>query len=247
MSEKTTHFGFQQVHADKKAQKVAEVFSSVTDKYDIMNDLMSFGIHRLWKRYALALSGVQPGHKVLDLAAGTGDLASRLASMVGPQGAVTLCDINRPMLSKGRERLTDQGLVGNVYYVQADAENLPFREDYFDCITIAFGLRNVTAKDTALASIFRVLKPGGCLLLLEFSTPQSWMAPFYDLYSFKILPLLGRLIADDARSYRYLVESIRMHPDQAELTQMMEQAGFEKCDYFNLSGGIVALHKGYKF
>jgi demethylmenaquinone methyltransferase/2-methoxy-6-polyprenyl-1,4-benzoquinol methylase len=243
----TTHFGYQQVGVEEKARKVAEVFHSVADKYDVMNDLMSLGIHRLWKRYAIELSGVRRGQRVLDLAGGTGDLASRFARMVGPEGEVVLSDINPSMLARGRERLTDEGIAGNVDYVLADAQQLPFPDNHFDCITIAFGLRNVTDKDAALASMFRVLKPGGRALVLEFSKPQvPGLKPVYDLYSFSILPALGKLVAGDSASYRYLAESIRMHPDQETLKAMMETAGFERCEYFNLSGGIVALHRGYK-
>jgi len=244
----TTHFGYQQVGVEEKAHKVAEVFHSVADKYDVMNDLMSLGIHRLWKRYTIELSGVRRGQRVLDLAGGTGDLASRFARMVGPEGAVVLSDINPSMLARGRERLTDGGIAGNVDYVLADAQQLPFPDNHFDCITIAFGLRNVTDKDAALASMYRVLKPGGRALVLEFSKPQvPGLKPVYDLYSFSILPALGKLVAGDSTSYRYLAESIRMHPDQETLKAMMEAAGFERCEYFNLSGGIVALHRGYKF
>jgi demethylmenaquinone methyltransferase/2-methoxy-6-polyprenyl-1,4-benzoquinol methylase len=213
-----------------------------------MNDLMSFGIHRLWKRQTVALSGVRRGHRVLDLAAGTGDLAARFAGLVGPDGQVVFSDINAAMLEQGRMRMADQGLVGNLEYVQADAQHLPFPDDHFDCVTIGFGLRNVTDKALALAAILRVLKPGGRLLILEFSHPASKpLRLAYDLYSFRVLPGLGRLVAGDAESYRYLAESIRMHPDQETLKEMMEQAGFGRCEYFNLTGGIVALHRGYKF
>lgn len=243
----TTDFGFQQVPLNEKANKVAGVFDSVADRYDLMNDVMSFGLHRVWKHFALHMSSVRAGQRVLDLAGGTGDLAARLVSKVGPQGEVIVADINAAMLNRGRARMVNDGIVGNINYVQTDAECLPFAEDYFDCVTIAFGLRNVTQKDRALASMYRVLKPGGQLLVLEFSKfnlPK--LQPLYDLYSFKLLPLMGRLIAKDADSYRYLAESIRMHPDQEALKQIMQQAGFERCDYFNLSGGIVALHRGYK-
>lgn len=247
MSDKTTHFGFEEVPYEEKVRKVAGVFHSVAAKYDLMNDLMSFGIHRLWKRYTLDMSGVRSGDHVLDLAGGTGDLAARFARMVGPTGSVTLADINDSMLRAGRERLTNDGIVGNVEYVQANAECLPFPDNHFDAITIAFGLRNVTDKDTALRSMFRVLKPGHPLLILEFSKPViKPLNPVYDAYSFKILPLMGKLIANDADSYRYLAESIRKHPDQETLKEMMLNAGFERCEYFNLSGGIVALHRGYK-
>ena len=249
MSDKpdTTHFGYQQVPPGEKARRVAAVFDSVADRYDLMNDLMSFGVHRLWKRYAVELSGVRPGQRVLDLAAGSGDLARRFAGLVGPSGQVILSDINASMLRNGREHMVEAGLVGNVGYTQADAERLPFPDNRFDCISIGFGLRNVTHKEAALAEMHRVLKPGGRALVLEFSHPRS--APLkaaYDLYSFKLLPLMGKLVARDAESYRYLAESIRMHPDQETLKSMMEAAGFERCDYFNLTGGIVAVHRGYK-
>jgi demethylmenaquinone methyltransferase/2-methoxy-6-polyprenyl-1,4-benzoquinol methylase len=247
MRRRTTHFGFQRVPIDEKARKVAEVFHSVAGKYDIMNDLMSMGAHRVWKRFTVGISKVSAGQRVLDLAGGTGDMVALLSRRVLPSGQVVLCDVNTSMLARGRDRLTDLGLVGNVFYVQADAENLPFHEDYFDCITMAFGLRNVTDKDHALASIFRVLRPGGRFLVLEFSRPYQWLTPAYDLYSFKVLPWLGRLIASDADSYRYLAESIRMHPDQEMLKEMMITTGFERCEYFNLSAGIVAVHRGYKF
>lgn len=248
MSDKTTDFGYQKVAWEDKARRVGAVFDSVADKYDVMNDVMSLGIHRLWKRFTIELSGVRKGQRVLDLAGGTGDLAARLARLVGPEGEVVLADINGAMLAHGRARLMDQGIAGNVRFVQANAESLPFPDQYFDCITIAFGLRNVTDKDAALRSMLRVLKPGGRLLVLEFSKPSvPGLAPMYDLYSFKLLPLLGKLIAKDAQSYQYLAESIRMHPDQESLCQMMRQAGFEDCSYHNLSGGIVALHRGYKY
>jgi demethylmenaquinone methyltransferase/2-methoxy-6-polyprenyl-1,4-benzoquinol methylase len=247
-SSHTTHFGFQQVPLEDKAGKVAGVFTSVAQRYDVMNDVMSFGLHRLWKRYTLDMSDVRSGQRVLDLAGGTGDLASKFSSRVGAQGEVVIADINAAMLQRGRARLTDQGIAGNVTYVQADAETLPFPADYFDCITMAFGLRNVTRKERALAAMQRVLKPGGRVLILEFSKLKlPVLQPLYDAYSFKILPFMGRLITQDADSYRYLAESIRMHPDQDTLKAMLEQAGFSRCDYFNLSGGIVALHRGYKF
>jgi demethylmenaquinone methyltransferase/2-methoxy-6-polyprenyl-1,4-benzoquinol methylase len=244
---RTTDFGYKRVFVEEKVRHVAGVFDSVVDRYDLMNDLMSFGIHRLWKRFTVALSGVKTGHRVLDLAGGTGDLAARFAHKVGPKGEVLLSDINLSMLNRGRDRIIDEGLAGNLYFVQADAERLPFRDDYFNCVAMAFGLRNVTRKEKALASIFRVLRPGGQLLILEFSKPSEWIAPAYDLYSFRVLPALGRLVASDADSYRYLAESIRMHPDQQALKAMMRTAGFERCEYFNLSAGIVALHRGYKF
>jgi len=247
MNEKTTHFGYQTVPESEKVRRVAGVFDSVAARYDLMNDLMSMGIHRLWKRYTIELSGVRAGQRVLDLAGGTGDLAARFSRLVGPKGEVLVADINDNMLKVGRERLTDQGLIGNLHYVQANAEVLPFPDDHFDCITIAFGLRNVTHKDTALADMRRVLKPGGRLLVLEFSKPTlPGLKPLYDLYSFAVLPAVGKLVTKDADSYRYLAESIRMHPDQQTLQTMMEDAGLERCDYHNLSGGIVALHRGYK-
>jgi demethylmenaquinone methyltransferase/2-methoxy-6-polyprenyl-1,4-benzoquinol methylase len=248
MSEKTTHFGYQTVPESEKVRKVAGVFASVASRYDLMNDLMSMGIHRLWKRYTIELAGVRAGQQVLDLAGGTGDLAARFSRLVAKDGNVVLGDINDNMLKVGRDRLMDQGLVGNLHYVQANAEVLPFPDNHFDCITIAFGLRNVTNKERALADMQRVLKPGGRLLVLEFSKPTlPGLKPLYDLYSFSILPAVGKLVTKDADSYRYLAESIRMHPDQQTLKQMMEDAGFERCDYHNLSGGIVALHRGYKF
>jgi len=246
--DKTTHFGFREVPESAKAGMVGQVFSSVASRYDIMNDVMSFGIHRLWKRFTIEQAGVRAGQKVLDLAGGTGDLAAQFVTQVGTAGSVTVADINAAMLDVGRARFADAGLAGNVEFVQANAECLPFPDNYFDCITIAFGLRNVTHIDAALASMFRVLKPGGRLLVLEFSKPVlPGLNAVYDAYSFHLLPKLGKLIANDEESYRYLVESIRKHPDQETLKAMMEKAGFERAHYFNLSGGIVALHKGYKF
>lgn len=243
----TTHFGFQQVPVGEKAHKVAEVFHSVAGKYDLMNDVMSMGIHRLWKRFTIELAAVRRGQRVLDIAGGTGDLTAKFARQVGPEGKVVLADINASMLEVGRSRLTDRGIIGNIEYVQANAECLPFPDHHFDVITIAFGLRNVTDKDKALASMNRVLKPGGKLLVLEFSKPVApGLGPVYDAYSFKFLPLMGQLIANDRASYQYLAESIRMHPDQETLKGMMENAGFVRCDYFNLTGGIVALHRGFK-
>jgi demethylmenaquinone methyltransferase/2-methoxy-6-polyprenyl-1,4-benzoquinol methylase len=244
----TTHFGYQRVAADEKARKVAGVFDSVASKYDLMNDLMSLGIHRLWKRFAVEISGVRPGDRVLDLAGGTGDLTARLLPRVGPKGLVVLSDINASMLREGRRRLVDEGAIGNVVYAQIDAERLPFPDHTFDCITMAFGLRNVTYQERALAAMVRTLKPGGRAVILEFSHPVvPGLRPVYDLYSFAVLPALGKLVANDAASYRYLAESIRVHPDQETLLHLMEAAGFERCQYFNLTGGIVAVHRGYKF
>jgi demethylmenaquinone methyltransferase/2-methoxy-6-polyprenyl-1,4-benzoquinol methylase len=246
-NQNSTHFGYKDVAKEDKIGLVANVFHSVASKYDIMNDVMSFGIHRIWKRFTLEMSGVRKNQRVLDLAGGTGDLALKFADLVGPDGEVVLSDINDSMLKHGREKLTDKGKVGNVRYAQANAECLPFPDNYFDCITIAFGLRNVTDKDAALHSMYRVLKPGGRLLVLEFSKTQlPGLTPIYDTYSFKVLPLMGKLIANDEESYRYLAESIRMHPDQETLKEMMLQAGFNTCEYFNMSGGIVALHRGIK-
>jgi len=246
MNDKTTHFGYQTVPVEEKARRVRGVFDSVATRYDIMNDLMSGGLHRLWKRYTIEQAGVRRGQAVLDLAGGTGDLALAFARAVGPNGQVVLADINAAMLREGRRRLIDAGIGGNVSIAQVDAENLPFDDSSFDCVTIAFGLRNVTDKDAALRSMHRVLRPGGKLLVLEFSKPAEPLRPVYDLYSFKILPLMGRLIANDADSYQYLAESIRMHPDQEQLLEMMRDAGFERGRYHNLAGGIVALHVGYK-
>lgn len=243
----TTHFGYKEVPTAEKAQHVADVFHSVAGKYDLMNDLMSLGIHRFWKLFTVSNSGVRRGAKVLDIAGGTGDLTRKFSKMVGDTGQVILADINGSMLNVGRDRLTDDGLVANIDYVQANAEELPFPDNSFDCITIAFGLRNVTDKDKALASMFRVLKPGGQLMVLEFSKPADWLGGIYDTYSFNVLPQLGKLFTGDAESYRYLAESIRMHPDQETLKQMMVDVGFERCDYHNMSAGIVALHRGYKF
>jgi demethylmenaquinone methyltransferase/2-methoxy-6-polyprenyl-1,4-benzoquinol methylase len=246
-SEKTTHFGFQTVNVEEKAERVRGVFDSVASRYDIMNDLMSFGIHRLWKHIAVDLAGVRGGMKVLDLASGTGDLASRFAGLVGPEGEVVMSDINLAMLEEGRKRMVDEGHAGNVDYMQIDAESIPFPDNSFHVVTIAFGLRNVTDKQRALREMYRVLKPGGRALVLEFSRPSSKpLEKLYDLYSFRALPLMGKLVANDADSYRYLAESIRMHPDQETLKEMMEEAGFERCDYHNLTGGIVAVHRGFK-
>lgn len=244
MNEKTTHFGFDTVNEQDKAKKVASVFSSVASRYDVMNDLMSLGLHRLWKHFAVQLAGVRTGDRVLDVAGGTADLSLAFARQVGRQGQVWLTDINHAMLSRGRDRVIDQGHPLPV--AQCDAEKLPFPSAYFDCVTVAFGLRNMTHKDIALAEMSRVLKPGGRLLVLEFSKVWQPLAPAYDFYSFKILPWLGQRVAQDADSYRYLAESIRMHPGQEELKSMLEGAGLSRVDYFNLSAGVVALHRGYK-
>lgn len=245
MTENTTHFGFKTVEESQKAQKVAEVFHSVAKKYDVMNDLMSAGLHRVWKTFALAQSGVRSGQRVLDIAGGTGDIAMAMAERVGTSGQVWLTDINSSMLGVGRDRLVDKGHLLPV--AQCDAEKLPFPANYFDCVTVAFGLRNMTHKDKALAEMLRVLRPGGRLLVLEFSKVWKPLAAAYDLYSFKLLPKMGELVANDAESYRYLAESIRMHPDQQTLADMMKQVGFDKVDFFNLSAGVVALHRGYKY
>ncbi|MED7787492.1 bifunctional demethylmenaquinone methyltransferase/2-methoxy-6-polyprenyl-1,4-benzoquinol methylase UbiE [Francisella sp. 19X1-34] len=245
---KTTDFGFTEVPWEEKQKKVAGVFHSVAAKYDLMNDLMSFGIHRIWKKQTLAKTAVRKGDKVLDLAGGTGDLAYKFCQMVGSEGKVVLSDINSSMLEVGKEKLTNKGCVGNIEYVQANAECLPFPDNYFDCITISFGLRNVTDKAKALASMCRVLKPGGRLLVLEFSKPiVPLLSKVYDEYSFKALPFLGKIITQDAESYKYLAESIRKHPDQETLKQMMFDAGFDSVEYQNMTGGIVALHIGYKY
>ncbi|WP_395167452.1 bifunctional demethylmenaquinone methyltransferase/2-methoxy-6-polyprenyl-1,4-benzoquinol methylase UbiE [Francisella salimarina] len=245
---KTTDFGFTEVPWEEKQKKVAGVFHSVAAKYDLMNDLMSFGIHRIWKKQTIAKTGIRKGDRVLDLAGGTGDLAYKFCQMVGSQGKVVLSDINSSMLEVGKEKLTNKGCVGNIEYVQANAESLPFPDNYFDCITISFGLRNVTDKAKALASMCRVLKPGGRLLVLEFSKPiVPMLSKVYDEYSFKALPFLGKIITQDAESYKYLAESIRKHPDQETLKQMMYDAGFDNVEYHNMTGGIVALHIGYKY
>ena len=241
---KTTHFGFKEVDEQGKARKVSGVFSSVAGRYDLMNDLMSAGLHRIWKRFAITLSGVREGSRVLDVAGGTGDIARLLAQRAGKSGQVWLTDINLDMLLRGRDRLIDTGYV--LPAVRCDAENLPYPNDYFDCVTVAFGLRNMTHKETALREMYRVLQPGGRLLVLEFSRVWKPLEPLYDAYSFKVLPLLGKLIANDADSYRYLAESIRMHPSQTELAEMMREAGFNRVEYFNLSAGVVALHRGFK-
>ncbi len=241
---KTTHFGFSTVAETEKAQRVAEVFTSVAGKYDVMNDLMSLGLHRLWKRFAIQISGVRAGERVLDVAGGSGDLSRQFARRVGEDGQVWLTDINKAMLRVGRNRLIDEG--ASMPVAQCDAEHLPFPSNYFNCVSIAFGLRNVTHKDAALREMQRVLKPGGRLLVLEFSKVWKPCEPLYDAYSFKLLPRLGQLIANDSESYRYLAESIRMHPSQEELKGMMEDAGLSRVEYFNLSAGVVALHRGYK-
>ena len=245
--DKSTDFGFQRVPWGQKAQRVRGVFDSVAANYDLMNDLMSGGAHRLWKRFALDAVSLRPGQAGLDVAGGSGDLASGLARQVGKKGTVVLTDINAAMLARGRDRLIDEGQVGNVRCVQANAECLPFADSSFHAVTIGFGLRNVTDKVRALASMHRVLKPGGQLLVLEFSRPVAALRPLYDAYSFRILPLLGRYVAHDEASYRYLAESIRMHPDQETLLGMMRAAGLEDCRCHNLSGGIVAVHRGYRY
>ncbi|WP_010324718.1 bifunctional demethylmenaquinone methyltransferase/2-methoxy-6-polyprenyl-1,4-benzoquinol methylase UbiE [Marinobacterium stanieri] len=244
---KTTHFGYQDVPVEEKVKRVADVFHSVAGKYDLMNDLMSGGIHRLWKRLTIDQSGVRRGHKVLDIAGGTGDLTRKFARMVGQEGKVVLADINDSMLKVGRDKLLNSGVTGNVEYVQANAECLPFDDNTFDVITIAFGLRNVTDQNAALASMLRVLKPGGKLMILEFSkTDNPALTKMYDFYSFNILPQMGKVIAGDAESYRYLAESIRKHPDQETLKGMMDSAGFVNTRYQNMTGGVVALHTGIK-
>jgi demethylmenaquinone methyltransferase/2-methoxy-6-polyprenyl-1,4-benzoquinol methylase len=240
-------FGYEQVAWGDKAERVHSVFASVARKYDVMNDLMSFGVHRLWKQFTLSLTGLRPGQRALDVAGGTGDLAAGMLRQVGKSGSVVLSDVNPAMLEIGRDRLLDQGFAGNVECLIADAENLPFEDNSFDCVTIGFGLRNVTDKAAALKSMHRVLKSGGQLLVLEFSTPTApGLKPIYDAYSFKVLPLLGRFVARDEASYRYLAESIRMQPDQEALLEMLRAAGFAQARYHNLTGGIVALHRGYK-
>jgi demethylmenaquinone methyltransferase/2-methoxy-6-polyprenyl-1,4-benzoquinol methylase len=239
-----THFGFETVKESEKAKRVEGVFSSVARKYDLMNDVMSMGLHRVWKAFTIQVSGVRAGERVLDIAGGTGDLASAFSKRVGPTGEVWLTDINNAMLSRGRDRLIDEGLLGPV--AQCDAEKLPFPSNHFDVVSVAFGLRNMTHKDAALAEMRRVLRPGGRLLVLEFSKVWEPLAPFYDLYSFKVLPWLGAKIANDPDSYQYLAESIRVHPDQETLKAMMEQAGLVRVEYFNMAAGVVALHRGYK-
>jgi len=242
----TTHFGFRSVAAEEKADLVRDVFDSVASRYDLMNDLMSAGMHRLWKRFTVDQAALKQGDIALDLAGGTGDLARAFCRKVGKNGHVVLADINAAMLQQGRSRLVDAGVAGNLSIAQVDAQALPFADRSFDCISIAFGLRNVTDKDAALRSMHRTLKPGGKAMILEFSEPSKAIKPAYDLYSFKVLPTLGKLVANDPESYQYLAESIRMHPDQETLKGMMEDAGFERCRYHNLAAGIVALHVGYR-
>ena len=247
MKKGKTHFGFKEVDENKKESLVAGVFSSVASKYDVMNDVMSFGVHRIWKKIALEQTGLKKGQWALDVAGGTGDLTYYMSKQVGPSGKIVLSDINPDMLEQGRQRLIDRGIAGNVEFLEANAEELPFDDNSFHCVTIAFGLRNVTDKLKALKSMYRVLKPGGRLLVLEFSKPVlPGLDKIYDFYSFNVLPRMGQFIANDAESYRYLAESIRMHPDQQSLKDMMEEAGFERCTYSNMTGGIVALHKGFK-
>jgi demethylmenaquinone methyltransferase/2-methoxy-6-polyprenyl-1,4-benzoquinol methylase len=240
-------FGYEEVAPEDKATRVRGVFNSVADNYDLMNDLMSGGMHRLWKRFTLSQAGLKPGQRALDVAGGTGDLAAGLARQVGASGLVVLSDINWEMLSRGRDRLLDEGFTANVGFAQANAEKLPFADASFDCVTIGFGLRNVTDKPAALASMRRVLRPGGQLLVLEFSRPAAALKPFYDLYSFRVLPALGKMVAGDSDSYRYLAESIRMFPDQPTLAGMMREAGFDDCRWHNLTGGVVAVHRGYAY
>jgi demethylmenaquinone methyltransferase/2-methoxy-6-polyprenyl-1,4-benzoquinol methylase len=242
-----TDFGFERVPWGEKARRVRGVFDSVAGNYDVMNDLMSGGLHRLWKQFTLGLANLRPGQKALDVAGGTGDLAAGLAKQVGERGLVVLTDINAAMLGQGRDRLINDGLVSNTRVAQVNAEKLPFADSTFDCVTIGFGLRNVTDKSAALRSMRRVLKPGGQLLVLEFSQPTAALKPLYDTYSFKVLPLLGKIVAKDEASYRYLAESIRMHPNQETLLSMMQEAGLEGCRYHNLTGGIVAVHRGYRY
>lgn len=247
MSERTTDFGFEKVPLQDKSRRVSSVFSSVAENYDLMNDLMSFGVHRLWKRFAVELAGIREGQRVLDLAAGTGDLARQFVHRVGDTGSVTLADLNADMLEVGRRRLVDSGVLKAVAYVQTDAESLPFADDRFDLVSIAFGLRNVTDKGRALKSMLRVLRPGGQVLILEFSTLRvPALDPLYRAYILNLLPRMGRIVAGDSDSYRYLAESIRLHPSQEQLLEIMNAAGFERCGYHNLSGGIAAVHRGYK-
>ena len=242
---RTTDFGFEKIPEDDTARRVAGVFESVASRYDLMNDLMSAGLHRLWKRFTVEQSGLKPGQRVLDVAGGTADLALQFARRVGAGGEVVLTDINPAMLALGRDRMLDAGILAPA--IQCDAERLPFPDAHFDCVSVAFGLRNMTRKDRALAEMYRVLKPGGRLLVLEFSRVWQPLQPLYDAYSLKVLPLIGKLVANDSDSYRYLAESIRMHPGQEELKSLLEQAGLERVEYFNLSAGVVALHRGYRF
>jgi demethylmenaquinone methyltransferase/2-methoxy-6-polyprenyl-1,4-benzoquinol methylase len=242
---KTTHFGFAAVPEAEKARKVAGVFDSVAERYNLMNDLMSAGMHRLWKRFAVETSGIKKGDRVLDIAGGTADLSALFVEQVGGDGEVWLTDINNAMLTIGRDRLLDEGTA--VSAAQCDAERLPFPDDYFDCVSVAFGLRNMTHKDIALKEMLRVLRPGGCVIVLEFSKIWKPLQPLYDIYSFKVLPAMGKLVAKDQDSYRYLAESIRVHPSQEELKHLMRHAGFERVEYFNLAASAVALHRGYKF
>lgn len=247
-TDNTTHFGFKQVAEKDKVNLVRGVFDSVASQYDIMNDLMSLGIHRIWKRVAVQLSNVREGNQILDLAGGTGDLTTLFSKRVGKKGKIVLADINSEMLRTGRDRLIDCGLIENVTYAQVNAECLPFEDNSFDCVCIAFGLRNVTDKDAALRSMYRVLRPGGRIIILEFSHPTSKITEkVYDFYSFKLLPKIGKFVAKDEESYRYLAESIRMHPKQDKLKEMMQNTGLERCEYFNMSQGIVCVHRGYKF
>ncbi len=243
--ENPTHFGFETVRESEKSGKVARVFESVAGRYDLMNDLMSGGLHRLWKRFAVEQSGLRPGQRVLDVAGGTGDMSLLFAKRVGPTGQVVLTDINRAMLQRGRDRLLDAGFP--LPATLCDAERLPFPSNHFDCVCVAFGLRNMTRKEAALAEMLRVIRPGGRVLVLEFSHIWKPLQPAYDAYSFKVLPVLGRWVAGDADSYRYLAESIRMHPTQEELKTLMERVGFDRVDYFNLAAGAVALHRAFKF
>ena len=240
-----THFGFETVTEEEKSRRVAGVFTSVSSKYDVMNDLMSIGLHRVWKRFAVVLSGVREGQRVLDVAGGSADMSRLFLKKVGGSGQVVLTDINNAMLRVGRDRLLDEGYATPV--TQCDAERMPFPDNYFDCVSIAFGLRNVTHKDIALHEMQRVLKPGGCLVVLEFSKIAKPLKKIYDVYSLKLLPRIGQFVANDADSYRYLAESIRMHPGQDELKSMMEDAGLENVEYFNMTSGVVAVHRGYKF
>jgi demethylmenaquinone methyltransferase/2-methoxy-6-polyprenyl-1,4-benzoquinol methylase len=244
VSDKTTHFGYQQVPEDEKAKRVGDVFKSVAPSYDMMNDLMSLGLHRVWKRFALELSGVREGSRVLDVASGSGDLAAAFAKRAGATGEVWMTDINAAMLGVGRDRMIDAGFFPPL--ALCDAEKLPFPDDTFDCVSVAFGLRNMTHKDRALAEMTRVARPGGRVLVLEFSRPWKPLERAYEAYSFSILPLLGKYVARDEAAYRYLAESIRMHPDQETLKKMMQDAGLAKVDYFNLAAGVVALHRGFK-